>query len=877
PHWLDVARPRKATDFNVWAKDNPEPVAKLYAKEAGGHQNRNNLKLRARVAQQLFALESDAVKKAYRKKAEEMHAEALEKWELGLKSPASTTPESRQTCINGIASCMGPILDRVFESTGMHVTLIMGGPEPKAGGRLNIISLHSGTTKGPVPLTFPEAESLRFNNEVLPVYSDYLRKCFTVEDCRASALPSSAQSKVSPINTKQVVYNQATGDAYGQDNVPPISGATASTAAATSADNVATASGRSREEIAEDSCGEPVRANAGTGSKEGSGGRSKKATRHSSEAAKDSTTSSTKQGKGRKALEGNVRASHPAHCAAEADQDTPTSNVPKSPARRVAGAEQSIMPPLPSDVPALLSQDGLEMDQGSATPPPHNGRSSPFFLSPSFPFASPVAASSPRAPIGIDSPAREAPVASQRSSSLPSNPFASSPRAPVDQESSAVSQRSSSFPSNPFASSSPRARMVGDLQDQEAPVASQRPSSLPSNPFASSPRAPMEQGLSIVSQRSSSFPSNPFASSFPRARMAFSSPDEALAASQSSRRLSSTHDEDAQALPLRSFSPFPDNLPSSPAPMRSISRQRGLTRQPMRTSRLTTFSALSPLSMRSRRLNVPKDSGSVVLNTVKGRTRNGRIKSLDKENTGIGRRRAAALAAEDHEADKVDTGASRKRKAAPAVEDSEAKRRKVASGGTRANASTASSSIQALASTCITAKYLSTPDLFALMPADCDPALINTLKMMKSVSWPMMWDLLTVEWFRLEAIYAFKGNSKLKSYGRPQAVGQWIKRARSPTYKPDINVKQFQTDFWIWWSGLQPEWRTVEDGLAPMDVLGDWAVLDAPGPNGWPSVLVALYFWGLALGDKRLACSSWVVAVQDAGWVLNQICASHSE
>ena len=93
----DVARPRKATDFNVWAKDNPEPVAQSYAKEAGVHQSRNNLKLRARVAQQLFSLESDGVKKAYRQRAEEMHAEALKKWELALKSPASTAPESRQT------------------------------------------------------------------------------------------------------------------------------------------------------------------------------------------------------------------------------------------------------------------------------------------------------------------------------------------------------------------------------------------------------------------------------------------------------------------------------------------------------------------------------------------------------------------------------------------------------------------------------------------------------------------------------------------------------------------------------------------------------------------------------------------------------------
>ena len=273
----------------------------------------------------------------------------------------------------------------------------------------------------------------------------------------------------------------------------------------------------------------------------------------------------------------------------------------------------------------------------------------------------------------------------------------------------------------------------------------------------------------------------------------------------------------------------------------------------------STAAATKGLSSLSRGLNVPKDLSRVV------------PRLPGRENHRL---------ATSNVPEKETVAYARKRKVASTANDLEAKRRKVVTPeapSKTVKASSVSSRIQALAPTCPTARYLSTPDLFTLLPEGCDPSFRNTLTMLNSVSWGMQWDLLTVEWLRFEAIYNFQGKSKLKSHGRPAAIGQWIKRARASTYMPAIDVKKFQADFWIWWADLQPDWRIVEDGLVEMHNGGSFAALDVPGPNGWPSIVVALYFWGVALGDKRPSCSSWAVAVNDASWVLTQICASHTD
>jgi hypothetical protein len=41
--------------------------------------------------------------------------------------------------INHLATFAGPIIEGIAKATGMHVALLIGGPEPRNGGQLNVI------------------------------------------------------------------------------------------------------------------------------------------------------------------------------------------------------------------------------------------------------------------------------------------------------------------------------------------------------------------------------------------------------------------------------------------------------------------------------------------------------------------------------------------------------------------------------------------------------------------------------------------------------------------------------------------------------------------------------------------------------------------
>lgn len=42
-----------------------------------------------------------------------------------------------------------------------------------------IYSFHSGTTKGDVPMNFGTAERARFKEMIVPIFGDFLKKCYS--------------------------------------------------------------------------------------------------------------------------------------------------------------------------------------------------------------------------------------------------------------------------------------------------------------------------------------------------------------------------------------------------------------------------------------------------------------------------------------------------------------------------------------------------------------------------------------------------------------------------------------------------------------------------------------------------------------------------
>ncbi|KAF9471459.1 hypothetical protein BDN70DRAFT_819959 [Pholiota conissans] len=144
--------------------------------------------LRLRICKESFEeLEQDE-RKEYEKQAVQEQEDAVAKIEKALNDPPSEDPVDRQRVLTTLPNFIQPVLDLVTQHSGWKATLLIGGPEPADNGRLNVMSFHSGETSGSVKMNFGRAERRAYKDYVLPIFGNFLKKCYTVEDCRAAAL-----------------------------------------------------------------------------------------------------------------------------------------------------------------------------------------------------------------------------------------------------------------------------------------------------------------------------------------------------------------------------------------------------------------------------------------------------------------------------------------------------------------------------------------------------------------------------------------------------------------------------------------------------------------------------------------------------------------
>ncbi|KJA26036.1 hypothetical protein HYPSUDRAFT_133378, partial [Hypholoma sublateritium FD-334 SS-4] len=188
-----VQRPRLRTAYNLWGPAHRcfiDPVFQERVRQENVPASRHAA-LRSSIYKELFDELPQEERQEWSNKAEQEHQAALAKVSHALKTGASTAPEDRQRCviIETITPFVEPILDLIAEHTGWKVSLMAGGPEPADGGRLNMISVHSGTTSGPVKMNFGRSERVPYKDYFVPIFGAFLRKCYSVQECRASALP----------------------------------------------------------------------------------------------------------------------------------------------------------------------------------------------------------------------------------------------------------------------------------------------------------------------------------------------------------------------------------------------------------------------------------------------------------------------------------------------------------------------------------------------------------------------------------------------------------------------------------------------------------------------------------------------------------------
>ncbi|KAF9470946.1 hypothetical protein BDN70DRAFT_939309 [Pholiota conissans] len=210
-----LKKPHMRTAYNVWSQRNRETVEAVYEERIRvGHVPRTKkMSVRTQVYKECFDKLDLEVKKTYERMAAEEHRLTIENMELALNSPPSQSPADRQQVLRGLPTFVQPILDLISNYTGWKATLLVGGPEPADQGRLNMMSFHAGETIGNVKMNFGRSERRGYKNFVMPIFGSFLKKCYTVEDCRAAALSDSTTASLAE------VLQLDGGDSYNVESV----------------------------------------------------------------------------------------------------------------------------------------------------------------------------------------------------------------------------------------------------------------------------------------------------------------------------------------------------------------------------------------------------------------------------------------------------------------------------------------------------------------------------------------------------------------------------------------------------------------------------------------------------------------------------------
>ncbi|KDR66323.1 hypothetical protein GALMADRAFT_147927 [Galerina marginata CBS 339.88] len=232
---IPVQRPRQRSAVNTWRKtqrDIIEREVKLQTRKAGGVHRDKLAAFRDKIAKTMFNKLTKEEQAQWEEQAKEEQKDRLAEWKLAMESPASTEPAARQRCFEALPAFAQTFLDAICEATGCKATLLVGGPEPAHGGRLNVLSVHSGTTSGDVKMTFGRLERARYTKHIIPIFASFLQACYSPEECRARAL--AVEEGYEPLQVAELEKDGFNLDRVG-DYEPPVNEPSASTPPAPSA------------------------------------------------------------------------------------------------------------------------------------------------------------------------------------------------------------------------------------------------------------------------------------------------------------------------------------------------------------------------------------------------------------------------------------------------------------------------------------------------------------------------------------------------------------------------------------------------------------------------------------------------------------------
>ncbi|EDR12543.1 uncharacterized protein LACBIDRAFT_312075 [Laccaria bicolor S238N-H82] len=181
--------PKRRAAWEAWGKENFQSLKSDFdAKfEATNGVEKNRVKACNEFKRQEFKKLSEDEKKKW---SDLVHLEWEDAKQL-LKDqdsvPKLLDPADAQKVLDTLPSIMGPLIEGVGEAIGMHVTVLVGGPEPKRQGQLNSFSMHYGVDKQPVPKVWGHADKAGFKL-VTNAFTAFLETCYSPEEQRVRAM-----------------------------------------------------------------------------------------------------------------------------------------------------------------------------------------------------------------------------------------------------------------------------------------------------------------------------------------------------------------------------------------------------------------------------------------------------------------------------------------------------------------------------------------------------------------------------------------------------------------------------------------------------------------------------------------------------------------
>ncbi|KAJ6557768.1 hypothetical protein B0H19DRAFT_1070382 [Mycena capillaripes] len=177
--------------------------------------------LRNQVTKEQWDAEPEEFKAEVIAAREAEHKRAMDVYAMAVSGEVPTMPEEYNVALNNAAYYLQPFADSVHEHFGMNVVILLCGPVPERGGRIEVRSVHSGKSNGMVPRIWPDFDRTGFDT-MQRSFVEFSHHCFTESECRARSLNEMAMAEKDLLLSSE--GEQSTADAVSPPEPSAIEG-----------------------------------------------------------------------------------------------------------------------------------------------------------------------------------------------------------------------------------------------------------------------------------------------------------------------------------------------------------------------------------------------------------------------------------------------------------------------------------------------------------------------------------------------------------------------------------------------------------------------------------------------------------------------------